>query len=77
LGGESLYLILQFVVRYQYLNNNNNLKKNVVLPKMGWQRQALLDSFQEGLFNVSYYNILVPHDFTRFPWKSIWWKRLL
>ena len=36
--------------------------------------QALLAPSKRGLFDVRYfYNVLILHDGTFFPWKSIWW----
>jgi hypothetical protein len=56
LGGESLYLVLQFVIL-----------------RLGGEDKLCWVPSKRGLFEVkSFYNVLVPHDSTHFPWRSIW-----
>jgi len=44
-----------------------------IIVRQGGEGRFCWIPFRRGLFDIrSYYNVLVPHDYIHFPWRSIW-----
>jgi hypothetical protein len=71
LGARILYFVLQFVILLIEMGGEDNF---VGYPP----RESFFFFFFFFFFNVkSYYNILVLHESTPFPWRSIWQNKAL